>query len=165
METVASFALIRAHYYTRVDALQCVPLSRCPRPCAVESHARGYKNRTAAIMRCHGPCAVESHARGCKNRTAAIMRCHGLAPWSLTLDALVNGVGASAENVSLQGTRPCHPQSVLSYFVAASVRLHGARSWHLNPGFHAVFAVRGSEKLLTTNVPVRRLCNTLIIVG
>jgi len=36
-----------------------------------------------------------------------------------------------AENVSLHGTRPWHPGSVLLAYIAASVKLHGASPWHL----------------------------------
>jgi len=36
---------------------------------------------------CHGPCAVEVHARCYKERLAGDCGCHGLAPWRFTLAA------------------------------------------------------------------------------
>src|SRR6266566_1224413 len=56
-----------------------------PRPCAV-SRSPLQKQPTAKLSQMPRPCAVESHARDYKNKPSQkSLRCHGLAPWSLTL--------------------------------------------------------------------------------
>src|SRR6266404_91507 len=39
-------------------------LSQMPRPCTVESHAHGYNESHSTLSQMPRPCAVESHARG-----------------------------------------------------------------------------------------------------
>src|SRR6266404_5582369 len=123
-----------------------------PRPCAVESHARGYKNRTAEIMRCHGlapwsltlvattknrrnhemprPCAVESHARcSCKWRRSFSRKRepprHETMPSTKRAQLFCSG---ERETPRHEAVASC--ESLRVFFVAASVRLHGARRWH-----------------------------------
>src|SRR6266404_9585205 len=56
-----------------------------PRPCAVESHARHYKNNPPQkSLRCHG-LAPWSLTLATTKTATDLLRCHGLAPWSLTL--------------------------------------------------------------------------------
>src|SRR6266404_5028298 len=119
-----------------------------PRPCAVEAHARGYK--VSSVCGCHGlapwrltlaatrsaafadatalrrggsrsrlqgqqrlrmprPCAVEAHARGYNERSAAFA------------DATALRRGGSRLLLKLRHYSP----------KASSVKLHGARPWHL----------------------------------
>src|SRR5258705_12369554 len=76
-----------------------------PRPCAVEAHARSYREREqkgfadATALRRGGsrsrlpktsrgfgmprPCAVEAHARGYREASEGFCGCHGLATWHL----------------------------------------------------------------------------------
>jgi len=64
------------------------PLFQMPRPCAVESHARRYKNKAPQnFLRCHGLAPWSLTLAAPKAPTLHSCRCHGLAPWSLTLAA------------------------------------------------------------------------------
>jgi hypothetical protein len=109
--------------------------SEMPRPCAVEFHARGYNNPSEEVF-----CG-----------------CHGLVPWSFTLaatiirqkkffvdaTALCRGGSRFLLNQSLKGLscsskretprrKAVASLKVLRVFlVAASVKLHGARPWHI----------------------------------
>jgi len=94
---------------------------RMPRPCAVEPHVRCYKGTSERICGCHAlrmprPCAVEPHVR-CYKETSG-----GFA------DATALCRGASRSLLQRNVRRIC---GCAAFFVAASVRLHGARPWHL----------------------------------
>ena len=116
-----------------------------PRPCAVD-------------VEMPRPCAVETHARRYKIRRKGSCRCHGLVPWRLTLAAKAQApITKSIEREpprrkALASSRvlrlfvaakrePPRRKAVastrgfLTYFVAASVSLHGARPWHLLRSF------------------------------
>src|SRR6266404_703192 len=113
-----------------------------PRPCAVEAHARGYK--VSSVCGCHGlapwrltlaattkgqqrlrmprPCAVEAHARGYNERSAAFE------------DATALRRGGSRLLLKLRHYSP----------KASSVKLHGARPWHLGE-WRSFFCSRARE--------------------
>ena len=63
-----------------------------PRPCAVESHARRYKNARARALSLPDATALRRGVsrsllqKRARSRSLS-SRCHGLAPWSLTLAA------------------------------------------------------------------------------
>jgi len=59
---------------------------RMPRPCAVETHARGNKERSAAFADATALCRGESRSR-LQRKVSSVCGCHGLAPWRLTLIA------------------------------------------------------------------------------
>src|SRR5438876_12025962 len=99
------------------------------------------------------PCAVESHARGYKIGPSGFSVCHGLVPWRVTLaatkyvrmglaDATTLCRGASRSLLQIRGV--CIRESCAAFFVAASVRLHGARPWH--PGELRSFLCSGERE-------------------
>src|SRR6266566_4873682 len=83
-----------------------------PRPCAVETHARGYKERSAAFADATVLCRGDSRSR-LQRKVSSVCGCHGLVPWRLTFIA--------------KALRHYSPK-------ASSVSLHGARPWHLGEG-------------------------------
>src|SRR5260370_32425972 len=48
------------------------------------------------------PCGVETHARGYKNRAEGLCGCYGLAPWRLTLAATRTGQKGFADATDLR---------------------------------------------------------------
>src|SRR5882724_10916348 len=108
-----------------------------PRPCAVESHARTYKESRSTLqdatalrrgvsrsqlqrkphnsLRCHG-LAPWSLTLAATKKAAQLSKMPRLAPWSFTHDAFGNYRLSSAINVSLHGTRPWHPQNPSDFF-------------------------------------------------
>src|SRR5258705_13632759 len=84
------------------------------------------------------PCAVETHARGYKKGAEKFCGCHGLAPWRFTFPMKLSGnYGIS---VKLHGARPWHLREFATSVLAASVKLHGARPWHLREFATSVLA-------------------------
>jgi len=57
-----------------------------PWPCAVETHARGYKNRSAAFADATALRRGGSRSR-LQKQVSIPCGCHGLAPWRLTFIA------------------------------------------------------------------------------
>ena len=91
------------------------------------------------------PCAAESHVYCYKNSFSPSLRCHGLCRGvsrlllTSTTDRLKKATreypagcqGPSAASVRLHGARPWHLKNFHLFVVAANVRLHPARGWHL----------------------------------
>src|SRR5437016_11073074 len=79
-----------------------------PRPCAVESHARRYKESTHFLPLPDATALRRGVSRSPLHKEAAdFLGCHGLAPWSLTLAAT-----KKAHTFSLsQMPRPCAVES------------------------------------------------------
>src|SRR6266446_401542 len=73
---------------------------RMPRPCAVETHARGYKERSAAFADATALRRGDSRSR-LQRKFSSVCGCHGLVPWSLTLAATKKG------QQRLRMPRPC----------------------------------------------------------
>ncbi len=73
-------------------------------------------------------CAVEAHARGYKNRSEGLCRCHGLAPWRLTLAATkTRQKGFSDARALRRGDSRSRLQNTAERFLAALISL----SWTL----------------------------------
>src|SRR6266404_1382342 len=96
--------------FTLAATRKATQLSKMPRPCAVESHARAYKERHTTLQDATNLRRGVSRSR-LQGKPHNSLRCHGLAPWSFTLDAVGNYRLRSAINVSLHGARPWHPQN------------------------------------------------------
>jgi hypothetical protein len=142
-----------------------------PRPCAVEFHARGNKESRRIIGDATALRRGVSRSR-LQRKPRNYRRCHGLVPWSFTLAAtkkaaelsemprpcavefhawtlLIIAARVSAENVSPpwhKAVASAKPR--LSYSVAASVNLHGARPWHHSPKPLLVVRYRGLTESL-----------------
>src|SRR5216684_1926168 len=104
---------------------------RMPRPCAVETHARGYKNcqkgfaDATALRRGDSRSWLQTMSEG-------FCGCHGLAPRRLTFIPKVRGPNYQAHQASNStGQARGILKSWAAFFVAASVKLHGASPWHL----------------------------------
>jgi len=131
---------------------------RMPRPCAVELHACGYNETSGRFA------DATALRRGASRlwlqwNVRTFCGCHGLVPWSFTLVATMKrpdvlrklitksinretprrkavaswGVFAAffvVASVKLHGARPWHLREFLQLFLAASVKPHGARPWH-----------------------------------
>src|SRR5438046_1697211 len=144
---------------------------RMPWPCAVEFHASRYKNSFSPSLRCHGlvpwsftlartkrvssklfkmprPCAVEFHVccyketffETLQDATALRLGVSRLLLTSTTRKAVASEEFPSAfpvaANVRLHGARPWHLKSFqLLFLVAANVKLYGARPSHLKSFF------------------------------
>src|SRR5438445_13472676 len=97
-----------------------------PRPCAVETHAHGYKITSGEFADATALRRGDSRS-WLQNNVRRVCRCHGLAPWSLTLTATRKSEGfadATARGRGISG-------ELCSFSVAASVRHRGARPWNL----------------------------------
>src|SRR6266404_1870934 len=102
-----------AHCYRRTLS----PLLKMPRPCAVESHARCYRRTLSPLLKMPRPCAVESHARCYKKRGTESHRC------SANNSRTILRTFQSEFRLLLEASR--------LVLLAASVKLHGTRPWHL----------------------------------
>ena len=121
-----------------------------PRPCAVETHARCYKEGAekfcgchglvpwrvtlAAIIvaaesfcRCHGLCAVEAHV---SHEVKRQLRHQRETPRHKAVASQKVRASFLATSVKLHGARPWHLRKFAASFLATSVKLHGARPWH-----------------------------------
>src|SRR5258705_13604088 len=121
-----------------------------PRPCAVEPHARCYQ-KGSPLLKMPRPGAVEAHACGFHSRNSRNLdreflslyenrvRVHSRFIVLTTVfcsKAMRVQAAFLAASVRLHGTRPWHLKKGSSgcAFLAASVRLHGTRPWHLKKG-------------------------------
>src|SRR6266404_5730934 len=101
-----------------------------PRPCAVEAHARSYKRTLSKFADATALRRGGSRSQ-LQKKGQEICGCHGLAPWRLTLTATKDS------QKSFRMPRPCAVETHVPVETpvlttkALSVRLHGARPWHL----------------------------------
>src|SRR6266853_1206293 len=101
-----------------------------PRPCAGEAHARSYKRTLRKFADATALRRGGSRSQLQKN-VEEICGCHGLAPWRLTLIAKAQEFIAKNFKRETPRRKAVASSRVVPFFVAASVRLHGARPWHL----------------------------------
>ncbi len=91
------------------------------------------------------PCAVEAHARSYKRTLRKFADATALRRGGSRLLLKLRSSLPKTSSVKLHGARPWHLRELCLFFVAASVKLHGARPWHLRE--LCLFFVAASVKL------------------